>query len=487
MSSSSKRLYSPPSAPHPSKRPRFDPRNPSVLAADQSDPSTRTADTDELDDAILDLDEVGVGVRRIKRGAVRLEGYDSDSSNEGGFERKDGGSKKKEEDDEEDMFGGASDDEDEKPKKDGGKNKKEVRFMSLDEIEGQESDNDEEHVSISMPSYNNNTPQTKGKGRATSSPTPSDSDEEEKVKEELASLDPELGLGALKHAAPKLDAFNMRAEMEEGRFDSAGNFVRNAADVDAVHDSWLEGVSRKEMKKAKEAQEKRDRERKERNRRDDEVLTGDLLSTLIGCMEVGETVLETLARLGAEAKREEEKEKKATGKMSNTQRWKLKRQQKQEKNGDAMDTDAPSTTTTTTKPDSETPHQASMRARRDLIESFTGAADALLTRGDLEIYDAERELLIRRYKRETGDEWVDPSKHRNNSNSPPPAGANTQWEYRWADNRDPGADGQPTVYGPFSGENMKAWEAHGYFAGGGVEFRTVVDGERGPWSLVGGF
>ena len=63
----------------------------------------------------------------------------------------------------------------------------------------------------------------------------------------------ELGAGGKKSHAPKLDAFNMKNEQEEGRFDAQGNFVRKAADPDAVHDSWLEGVSKKDMKKAKEA------------------------------------------------------------------------------------------------------------------------------------------------------------------------------------------------------------------------------------------
>ena len=41
----------------------------------------------------------------------------------------------------------------------------------------------------------------------------------------------------------------MKNEQEEGRFDAQGNFVRKAADPDAVHDLWLEGVSKKDMKK----------------------------------------------------------------------------------------------------------------------------------------------------------------------------------------------------------------------------------------------
>ena len=295
-------LGNPNTSKHKHKKLKFDPRNPSTLLAEEG---TRSGDA--LDDAVLDLDEIGAGGRRVKRGAIRMEGYESDSSNEG-YERKvestgkkrkagKGGDGDDDDDDDDDMFG-ENEDEDDRDKVatekvSAKKGKKEVRFLKLEEIEGQESDNDEEHVHISQPGG-------KGKGKE-GAVSESDSDEEDaevNVAEDVSKLDPELGLGSLKKHAPKLDAFNMKGEMEEGRFDASGNFIRNATDADAVHDSWLEGVSRKEMKKAKEAHEKREEEMRRKARAEDELLTSDMLSTLITGMETGETVLEALARLG---------------------------------------------------------------------------------------------------------------------------------------------------------------------------------------------
>ena len=94
-------------------------------------------------------------------------------------------------------------------------------------------------------------------------------------------MDEEIGAGGKKEHAPKLDAFNVRAEKEEGGFDESGNYVRKAADPDAVHDSWLEGVSKKEMRRAKEAADKREDEQRQRIRQDDAVLTSDILAKLI--------------------------------------------------------------------------------------------------------------------------------------------------------------------------------------------------------------
>ncbi|KAF8426020.1 hypothetical protein EV426DRAFT_530991 [Tirmania nivea] len=437
---------------HQHKKPKFDPRNPSTLLAED------TWSEDVLDDAVLDLDEIGAGGRKLKRGAIRIEGYESDSSNEG-YERKVESEEKKRKggkgDDDDDMFGGGGDEDDEDgvaagkvaPKK----GKKEVRFLKLEEIEGQESDNDAEHVHISQPGG-------KGKGKEgdTSGSDSDDEDAEADVAEDVSKLDPELGLGSLKKHAPKLDAFNMRGEMEEGRFDASGNFVRNAADADAVHDSWLEGVSRKEMKKAKEAHEKREEEMRRKARAEDELLTSDMLSTLIAGMETGETVLEALARLGQERKKKK------------VPKWK---QKKRTVNGeDTMEIEG---VTHHLTPGEENVQKVD-KHYKELIEKLTGAADSLLTRGQLEIYDDSREMLMRQYRRETGEDWSPPAGTQRSPSPLPKA-----WEYRWTDGRDGGS-----VYGPYASEHMKAWNQHGFF-GEGVEFRKAEG--NAAWTLVADF
>ncbi|RPB23353.1 hypothetical protein L211DRAFT_825747 [Terfezia boudieri ATCC MYA-4762] len=437
---------------HQHKKPKFDPRNPSTLLAED----TRSGDV--LDDSVLDLDEIGAGGRRLKRGAIRIEGYESDSSNEG-YERKVESEGKKRnsgkggDDDDDDMFGA-----DEGGDEDGvvagkvapKKRKNEVRFLQLEEIEGQESDNDAEHVHISQLGR-----KWKGREGDTSESGSDDEDAEVKVAEDVSRLDPELGLGSLKKHAPKLDAFNMRCEMEEGRFDASGNFVRNATDADAVHDSWLEGVSRKEMKKAKEAHEKREEEMRRKARAEDELLTSDMLSTLIVGMETGETVLEALARLGQERKKKK------------IPKWK---QKKREVHGeDAMEIEGAAHHLTP----AEEQVQKVDKHYKELIEKLTGAADLLLTRGQLEIYDDSREMLMRQYRRETGEAWSLPIGTQRS-----PRGE-VQWEYRWTDGRDGGS-----VYGPFPGKDMKTWNQHGFF-GEGVEFRKA--GSDVAWTLIADF
>lgn len=486
---------------HQHKRPKFDPRNPSTLLVEE-----HLNSSDALDDVVLDLDVIGTGTRKVKRGAIKIEGYESDSS-EGGYEwkaesegMKGGGA----DGDSDDMFaaGGEGDDED-SGKAARKKGKKQVTFLELDDIEGQESDNETDHVHIGYPG-------DKGKRKASAadlSDSGSDSDEAEaKVAEVVANLDPELGLGSLKKHAPKLEAFNMRSEMEEGRFDAAGNFIRKAVDVDAVHDSWLEGVSRKEMKRAKEAHEKREEEMRRRARAEDELLTSDMLNTLIIGMETGETVLEALARLGQERKKKvAQAEKEAGLSMGLTGGKKPPKWKTRKRNIAATEDNMVIEGATRESTSEEAKVYQVDKVYKDLIETLTGAADSLLTRGQLEIYDDTREQLMRQYRREAGEDWKPPQNRQQQppAVSPPKPGdvnleakgdssdipnglENTdngvvEWEYRWTDGRDGG-----DVYGPYPTEHMKAWNHHGFFDGGGVEFRRIGESAAG-WTLVADF
>lgn len=447
------------------KRVKFDVRNPSILAPDARE-----------DDAVLDADVIG-GSGATKRGAVNLDGYDSDSDNEnfnaragsrkkgtvnileqldnydakGGSTKESSGGPINEDDDDDDMFAAENDDEPGKEEANGedehfeksGRKKKDVKFLDNAQIEGQ-------------------VPMSKSGGTIRLDERESSDDEDDlelAIQEE--GVDEEVGAGGLKRNAPKVEAFNLREEMEEGRFDQDGNYVRKANDPDAMHDSWLEGFSKKEMKKAAAAHEKREAEARERRIQEDEVLVSELLAALIRRLEKTETPLEALARLG--------KDKTKTKKIP---KWKLK---KMNKGAEAMETDQEAAVD---------PKQAEVR---QAIDAITDAADKLLSRGHEEIYDQERELLVREYRRETGEDWVDakvedqpPATADDDDVSVPANG--TKWEFRWTDGRDNAAK-----QGPFDGPTMKAWQDAGYF-GQGVEFRAIGGaGDEGAWAASADF
>ncbi|EER27450.1 Lin1 family protein [Coccidioides posadasii C735 delta SOWgp] len=414
-----------PDGPSSTKKARFDLRNPSTLIPDATE-----------EDAVLDADEIGRRGQRIKRNAVNIDGYDSDSENENFDARAEArvkSSKAENDVDEDDMFAEVEE-EMGVPEDDLGKAKKQVRFLNDDEIEGQVNNS----RSGGKVRLDNIDPKGKGKGKAVEEDS-SESDTDEEGRADLGGVDKELGAGGKKTHAPLLDAFNMRSEQEEGRFDEAGNYIRKAADPDAIHDSWLEGLSKKDMKKARAAAEKREEERRQKSIADASILTGDVLKTLIASLHRGETILDALARLGKGQKRRP--------------KWQNKQKNKHKKsNGAAEDVEMTE----------ESPADA---ARKRAIEEITGAADILLSRGQTEIYDTEREMLTRQYRRETGEEWVDPPR---TESAEPEDNENAMWEFRWSDARDGGA-----THGPYEKTTMESWNNAGYFGDGGVEFRKV--------------
>ncbi|KAG7010089.1 hypothetical protein G7Y79_00001g003610 [Physcia stellaris] len=434
----------------PSKKPRFDVRNPSALVPDAPE-----------EDAILEADEIGKRGQQTKRNAVNIDGYESDSSNEGFDARADAKAKEvqkngtngagSKDEEEADMFADLEDglndgDEDEELAGEGKKQKKNVRFLEADEIEGQVAGSKGGgHVSADFSIGGGKSGPNailRGKGGDHESSSESDVDDEERA--DVGDVDEELGAGAKKAHAPKLDAFNMKSEQEEGRFDAQGNFVRKAADPDAQHDTWLEGLSKKDVKKAKEAADKRDEERRQKAIEDDSVLTSDVLKGLIPHIERGETILEALARLNK-------------GQPKKKPKWHNKNKRNA---ADAMDMDK----------EAEDPAET---RRREAVEAITSAATQLFTRGQSDIYEAEREALMRQYRRETGVDWVDPPA-KADEEGPDGSRELKQWEYRWSDARDGGQ-----AHGPYDGAMMVSWNDAGFF-GEGVEFRRA--GEGGEWS-----
>ncbi|KAI8963417.1 hypothetical protein F5Y11DRAFT_152306 [Daldinia sp. FL1419] len=410
-----------------SKKVKFDMRNPSALAL-----APDAEDEEDETDNYLEADaDVIRGSAATKRGAVNIDGYDSDSDTEElGTLHASKSKSKKDDEDMDDMFA-ADEDGDEKDDTvdySTGKKSKEVNFVDTADIEGQEAG-------------------SKSGGHVHLGEESSGDEDEETI--ELAiqeeGIDEEVGAGGLKKHAPKVEAFNLKAENEEGRFDEAGNFVRKAVDPDAVHDRWLEGVSKKDMKKAAEAHEKREAEQRQKRKEEDSALTSDLLKSLILHLERGETPLEALARLG----RGQTKTKKVP-------KWKQKKQKPE-----AMEVDAEKAP--------EDPEQVRIK---EAINAITEASDRLLGRDRPDIYERERELLIREYTREADEPWVEPQEE---SKAAP---VNKMWEFRWIDGRD-NADKQ----GPFDGPTMKAWQDAGYF-GEGVEFREA--GEEG-WTRLAEF
>lgn len=246
---------------------------PKVKRTRFASPSSEPVNFEEQVDATLENPSAA------RKGRVKTEGYDSDSSDDGeGVVESRKKSAKKDEDEDEDMFaaGGRSDNEE-----NGAGKKKDKEYLKLGDIEGQVfADEKAAHGSAD---------------EISSEDEPEDEDDAERRRK--------AGMGY------ELSSFNMREEMEEGKFDADGTFLRTF-DPHGVHDRWMEGVDEREIKKARRNKKIREREERERVKKeeDEAVDKEDAERELIGYLRKGETVLEALQRLGIAAKKDKHKQ-----------------------------------------------------------------------------------------------------------------------------------------------------------------------------------
>jgi CD2 antigen cytoplasmic tail-binding protein 2 len=192
----------------------------------------------------------------------------------------------------------------------------------------------------------------------------------------------------------------------------------------------LDGLSKKDIKRAREAHAKREAERKERERIEDTISLSDVLSTMIAHLDVGETPMDALVRHGK------------------VMPSKKPKNYKRSKKSEPMDIE-------------EDPGKEVAAANaKQAIDAITECASRLTDRGVEDVYNIPREMMMRHYKRETGEEWKDPS---------PP-----KWEFHWL------SAPEGDVNGPYDEETMRAWQSSGQFEAG-AEFRRVGETE---WSRL---
>ncbi|KAI0670385.1 hypothetical protein C8Q78DRAFT_975524 [Trametes maxima] len=351
-----------------------------------------------------------------RKGRVNTAGYESDSSDdgEGVVNSRKPGAAGGAGDEDDDMF--AMGEKEEKEEQASGKKKKD-EFLRLGDIEGQEFGERSEGEGASDEEEEEDEPE----------------DEDEAIRRQKAGMGYELS------------SFNMREEMEEGKFSADGTYVRTF-DPHAVHDRWMEGMDEREIKKARKLHKAQERKQKQLQAAEERELLqlggkDQIEQQLVGMLKKGETVLEALQRLGAQAKKNSGNSKKRPNNKT-----------KSDPTGGAMDVD-------------KIP-----KAPSD-IDQITHYASTLMSLGDTDIYSKTYEELVRsvRASGKVGADWIPPS-------------ADIKYEYKW-DVPDAGDPGQ--VFGPFGEEEMRAWHSATYFGPGGEKVKVrKVGGEWGSWSEV---
>ncbi|KAE8225297.1 hypothetical protein CF319_g1928 [Tilletia indica] len=532
-------------------------------------------------DGDLDLDEQDrKRTQQGRKGRVVTEGYDSDESAQLAEDDED----IEDDDDEEDAAKNGGDDDDDmfamddgddadgegKPNK---KKKKGDRFLKSSEIEGQEfgettkvgdedvadvlSDEDERDLDLELEEENDDDEDHDSleddyNGRAERTPSPSlggpsdkpvqDEDPEAKRRREARRAKAKKGMGH------KLDSFNMRAEFQSGRFDEDGNYVANSTDPHAQHDSWLDGnYSRKKIRAARDAQKKREEEASARHKASRSasgeskggvggtgaVTEVECTVALLDFMDRGESVLETLQRLGKTAQPHAADQKtkslpsgsvrkggKYAGKGDAKRRALALDTETAEPTSEAddqpkeMDVD-PTTNDSATKTIESDPSvgtaancsaSKSSEAHPSIValEQYTALSSELMsTFGHINIYDETYESILRLLRRKGAvpADW-DPAAKREQVKEPGPSTAQSgstvatdqqdlrQFTYRWAPAylaATQGANAAPDVetYGPFPVADLRSWAASGYFGAPGQCERILLKGHsedgEGRW------
>ncbi|KII88393.1 hypothetical protein PLICRDRAFT_41556 [Plicaturopsis crispa FD-325 SS-3] len=349
-----------------------------------------------------------------RKGRVKNEGYDSDSSDDGEgvvLSRRKGADAGDDED--EDMF--AVGDKEEKNEDE--KAKKKDEFLRLGDIEGQEFAD------------------KSGDESSEGDDEPEDEDDAERRKK--------AGMGF------ELSSFNMREEMEEGKFAADGTYVRSF-DPHGVHDKWMDGVDEREIKKARRRKRHQERLQREKMKAEEKELEESggkpaLEKELLEMLKKGETVLEALQRLGVKAK----KAKAAASKGA-----KSNGKGKAAATGGAMDIDKPAKAPTASD-----------------IDHITHLASSIMSLGDADVYSKTYEELVRsvRSSGQVEPSWVPPS-------------ADVKYEYKWDV---PGAASTGEAFGPFGEDEMKAWYKAEYFGAAGEKVKVrPVGGDWGDWEDV---
>ncbi|ESK94511.1 lin1 family protein [Moniliophthora roreri MCA 2997] len=378
------------------KRSAGTPGEPSSSSSQKPTKKTRVLDPSEDPANFAEqVDEALENPAANRRNRVKNEGYDSDSSDDGEgvvYSRKKG----TENDEDEDMFNIA---EKEDKKDDGAK--KEKKFMRLGDIEGQEFGKSGSEDDSSA-----------------ESDEPEDEDDAERRKK--------AGMGY------ELSSFNMREEMEEGKFTEDGNYIRSF-DPHVVHDRWMDGLDEKEIRQARKRKKQQERIEMEKAKAEEKEIEESggkpaMEKQLLAMLKKGETVLEALQRFGAEAKRSKGRSKQYSGDVNMTKE---------------------------TSP----------------IEQITHLASNIMSLGNADIYSTTYEELVRSVRRSglVDDSWTPPS-------------ADKLYEYKWDM---PGAGQTGETFGPFGEEEMRSWYKASYFGPIGEKVKVrQLGGEWGDWDDV---
>ncbi|XP_075036725.1 LOW QUALITY PROTEIN: CD2 antigen cytoplasmic tail-binding protein 2, partial [Mixophyes fleayi] len=292
--------------------------------------------------------------------------------------------------------------------------------------------------------------------------------------QENATLDSEGGI--------QITPFNLKEEMEEGHFDSEGNyFLRKEAqikdhwldNIDWVRDSGDRQSEIKERKTPHPLTSAEDYSDSEEGRAPMEMKA--LLDGLLKMLLPGETVAKGIQRLGGAEKRkraglQKVKRRRGGGRRvgrgtehktdpaeSSLMQTEDKLDPRSDEGGRGADTEMKS-------PEGEEPGREDEKPEMEPLEQLISLADQMVALGVYEVYQDTYEKLTYRLRHLAPptalDMFADEVDNLEAKEGLHTVGEVVLWEYKW-ENKE-GAE----LYGPFSNSQMQGWVDDGYFMDG---------------------
>uniref|UniRef100_UPI00398E86A1 CD2 antigen cytoplasmic tail-binding protein 2 n=1 Tax=Pristiophorus japonicus TaxID=55135 RepID=UPI00398E86A1 len=299
--------------------------------------------------------------------------------------------------------------------------------------------------------------------------------------QESATIDYDEGI--------KITPFNLEEEMEEGHFDSEGNYFLKKEGV--IRDNWLDNIDWVRIK------ERPPQRGPESESADPPTDIRTLLQNILEMLRPGETVAMAIRRLGGGAAKaakalrpwesRKRKRKRGEGAAPGGRREKAKKEvakeqeeeeQKEEEQQEEQEEEQ-----------QEEQEEQGLAEHRERLDRLTGLADQMVAWGEFEIYQDTYEKVRYRLKKAQprapvatppGDaldmfaEQIDESKLKpreevQHEEEISPIGlSEVMWEYKWENTKD------AQLYGPFSSMQMQDWVDQDYFRDG-VYCRKVGD------------
>lgn len=243
----------------------------------------------------------------------------------------------------------------------------------------------------------------------------------------------------------KIEPFNMRNEETDGTGYFDGDtyvFRKNTPAEDGEADAWADTLmqdgnddgdeDRPKISIARNVATKRQNELSSTQEDLDDLTKEQLYKRLVPLMgDSMESVMEAIRRYGKLAK--------TKSKFKN--RWKQQKQDAKETNNES-------------------------NVAKSHLDALTGAASALLLKGEVDIYDKTRQDMLRMFP--SLSVQVKRTNANNDTKAPPPSTtiSKPKWEYQGNE------DNQ--LHGPYTTEQMISWVRSGYFVGAQrVKIRTI--------------